>query len=485
MEENERDDGLAGPDEAVAWFEEYIPIGVAALTLILFGCLFFIILRGCSFGPLDEAAGLLPGDDNIVTEAVSGVTDGVSDVVAGDVDAIDEGDDAGSSDDPETSEDDTTAIVPTVAFDSDDSAGLDEEDAGAIGQLDDSSDAMDEQNGVETEEPAPVRTKAPDLEDTVTAEDPEEPEGDTTVIQSESGDGTGEAAGGSKEGEDGASDDEALPPTFTPEAATTEDESSDASGEDAASTPEPEAVATEEPVVEEPTAEAEAEPVTQSVVDILTAQSNTGALVGAVGAAGLGDGLNADGPFTIFAPTDQAFAELPDGALAAITSDQSVLQTLLTHHVVEGTVVFGDSVASAEVNTLAGLPLQISTQEDGSIQVGNAFIEAEPIAASNGVVYLVNRVILPPNETAPPRIDGSGVPTFEGTFLTVVGVAEPNVRLILELNGELFGETVVAQDGTWLVPNDISPGEYEIVAYTLSDAGIPLGVSNSVFLTVK
>jgi uncharacterized surface protein with fasciclin (FAS1) repeats len=109
--------------------------------------------------------------------------------------------------------------------------------------------------------------------------------------------------------------------------------------------------------------------------------------------ADLVDTLKGDGPFTVFAPTDAAFAKLPAGALDALLQDKSKLSTVLTYHVVPGKVMAAQ-VKPGEVKTVQGQSLNVSTK-GGSVMVDNAKVTKTDIGASNGVIHVIDTVILP------------------------------------------------------------------------------------------
>ena len=116
-------------------------------------------------------------------------------------------------------------------------------------------------------------------------------------------------------------------------------------------------------------------------------------LVTALQEADLVDTLKGDGPFTVFAPTDAAFAKLPAGALDALLKDKSKLAAVLTYHVVPGKVMAAQ-VKPGEVKTVQGQSLNVSTK-GGSVMVDNAQVTKTDINASNGVIHVIDTVILP------------------------------------------------------------------------------------------
>ena len=121
-------------------------------------------------------------------------------------------------------------------------------------------------------------------------------------------------------------------------------------------------------------------------------------LVAAVQAAGLGDALSAPGPFTVFAPTDEAFAKLPEGTLEDLLKPENreKLVAILTYHVVPGKVMSGDVVGKKlSVETLQGGELSVDAMS-GGVMINGATVIAADIEASNGVIHVIDRVVLPP-----------------------------------------------------------------------------------------
>jgi uncharacterized surface protein with fasciclin (FAS1) repeats len=116
-------------------------------------------------------------------------------------------------------------------------------------------------------------------------------------------------------------------------------------------------------------------------------------LLAAVDAAGLGDTLAEAGPFTVFAPSDDAFAKLPTGTVESLLADPAKLTDVLTYHVVPGRVTAADAAALSAAPTVQGTELPIAT--NGMVQVGDANVVTADIEASNGVIHVIDRVLLP------------------------------------------------------------------------------------------
>jgi len=115
-------------------------------------------------------------------------------------------------------------------------------------------------------------------------------------------------------------------------------------------------------------------------------------LVAAVQAAGLVDTLKGPGPFTVFAPTDEAFAKVPKEALDALLKDKAALTKVLTYHVVPGKVMAAD-VKAGKVRTVQGQELTLATM--GGVMVDNARVTAADVVASNGVIHVIDTVVMP------------------------------------------------------------------------------------------
>ncbi len=131
----------------------------------------------------------------------------------------------------------------------------------------------------------------------------------------------------------------------------------------------------------------------KDIVDTAVAAGSFETLVAAVQAAGLVDTLKGDGPFTVFAPTDDAFAKLPEGTVEGLLEDPEALAGILTYHVVPGKLMASDVVAAASLDTVQGGSLAIDTS-DGA-RIGNAAIVKTDIETSNGVIHVIDAVLLP------------------------------------------------------------------------------------------
>jgi uncharacterized surface protein with fasciclin (FAS1) repeats len=130
------------------------------------------------------------------------------------------------------------------------------------------------------------------------------------------------------------------------------------------------------------------------IVDTAKSAGSFNTLSAAIQQAGLVDTLKGKGPFTVFAPTDQAFAKIPKAQLDALLADKSKLTKVLTYHVVAGKVMAAD-VKAGSVKSVEGSNLTITTN-NGGVQVNNANVVKTDVTASNGVIHAIDSVLMPP-----------------------------------------------------------------------------------------
>jgi len=133
---------------------------------------------------------------------------------------------------------------------------------------------------------------------------------------------------------------------------------------------------------------------TSDIVDTAIAAKSFTTLVTAIKAAGLVDTLKGPGPFTVFAPTDEAFAKLPPGTVDALLADKAKLTAVLTYHVVAGKVMAADVMALTTAKSVEGADLQIDTS--AGVKVNDATVITTDIQASNGVIHVIDTVLIPP-----------------------------------------------------------------------------------------
>ena len=150
-------------------------------------------------------------------------------------------------------------------------------------------------------------------------------------------------------------------------------------------------------------------PSSETIVGVAEQAGSFGTLIAAVKAAGLADVLMGDGPFTVFAPTDEAFAALPAGTVESLLEEENrgKLQTILKYHVLSGRAYSDALLKQKAVGTLAGLDVRISIK-NGKARADDATIVATDIDAANGVIHVIDRVLLPSQERAS-RASASGL----------------------------------------------------------------------------
>lgn len=132
------------------------------------------------------------------------------------------------------------------------------------------------------------------------------------------------------------------------------------------------------------------------IVDVAVNAGSFTTLAAALGAADLVDTLKGEGPFTVFAPTDEAFAKLPEGTVESLLlpENRDKLVAVLTYHVVAGKVTASDVVKLSSATTVNGQNVSIRVM-DGNVMIDNATVSATDIMADNGVIHVIDEVILP------------------------------------------------------------------------------------------
>ncbi len=166
---------------------------------------------------------------------------------------------------------------------------------------------------------------------------------------------------------------------------------------------------TDPPAAETVAAETVAAPATESsaatadpaaagapkdIIDTAVAAGSFNTLAKLLTDAGLVETLKGAGPFTVFAPTDEAFAKVPADTLAKLAADKAMLTQVLTYHVVPGKVMAAD-IAAGDVATVAGPTVTLSVA-DGKVMVNGATVTTADVVASNGVIHVIDQVLLPP-----------------------------------------------------------------------------------------
>ncbi|MEW5931134.1 MAG: fasciclin domain-containing protein [Gemmatimonadota bacterium] len=131
------------------------------------------------------------------------------------------------------------------------------------------------------------------------------------------------------------------------------------------------------------------------IVEVAQANGSFGTLLAAAEAAGLVETLKGAGPYTVFAPTDAAFRKLPAGAVDALLADRERLRAVLLYHVVPGQVTAAQVSGMSSATTVGGADVRVRAQ-GGSVMIGNARVTQADVAASNGVIHVIDTVLMPP-----------------------------------------------------------------------------------------
>ncbi|MCX8278276.1 MAG: fasciclin domain-containing protein, partial [Dehalococcoidia bacterium] len=194
------------------------------------------------------------------------------------------------------------------------------------------------------------------------------------------------------------------------------------------------------------------EAVSKTIVDIAVEDGRFGTLVTALQAAGLVDTLSGEGPFTVFAPTDDAFAALPDGIVAGLLEDVPALTEVLTYHVVSGSVLAEQVVGLTSATTLQGSDVEVSLVDD-SVMIDGAKVIITDIVGSNGVIHVIDAVLLPATIAA--SLAESEDPMVVSK--TIVDIAVEDGR---------FGTLVTALQAAGLVDTLSGEGPFTVFAPT-------------------
>lgn len=140
------------------------------------------------------------------------------------------------------------------------------------------------------------------------------------------------------------------------------------------------------------------EQASQNIVEVASANENFSTLVELVQTAGLVDTLSGEGPFTVFAPTNDAFAKLPAETVASLKANPEELRKVLTYHVVSGKVPAADAIKlnGKSANSVQGAPISIAVVDGKVVLNGNSTVTMTDIMASNGIVHVIDTVLIPP-----------------------------------------------------------------------------------------
>jgi uncharacterized surface protein with fasciclin (FAS1) repeats len=131
----------------------------------------------------------------------------------------------------------------------------------------------------------------------------------------------------------------------------------------------------------------------KSIIDTAVSAGNFSTLVTAIKEAGLIDTLSGKGPFTVFAPTDEAFAIIPADTLSAVLADKAKLTSILTYHVVAGKVMAKDVAGMTEAKTVQGSTIAVDTT--GGVKINDAKVVSADIECTNGVIHAIDTVLMP------------------------------------------------------------------------------------------
>ncbi|MCQ3935593.1 MAG: fasciclin domain-containing protein [Chloroflexi bacterium] len=197
----------------------------------------------------------------------------------------------------------------------------------------------------------------------------------------------------------------------------------------ATSTPAPEPTAMPEPT-------ATPKPELADIVDTAVADGRFTTLVAAVQAAGLVETLKGEGPFTVFAPTDDAFAALPEGTVESLLlpENKQALTDILLYHVVSGKVMAADVTGLESAPTVLGKDIAIKV-DMGNVYINDAKVIITDIETSNGVIHVIDAVILPPSDEAAESNTIVDIAVADGRFTTLVAALQA-AELVETLSGE-------------------------------------------------
>ncbi|HAJ38352.1 MAG TPA: hypothetical protein DCL15_22000, partial [Chloroflexi bacterium] len=207
-----------------------------------------------------------------------------------------------------------------------------------------------------------------------------------------------------------------------------------------------------------PAEEATSDAATANLIETLAASEQFPTLTAVIEAAGLGEALAGAGPFTLFAPSEEAFAALPAGALDALLADPQALADVLKYHVIAGAVPAAEFANGMNAATLEGKPLTFAL--NGGLTVNGAHVVASDLLASNGIIHVIDQVLLPPavdEQAAGAQIAATAIPAPSPTGDTIAD-------LVGELRG--FSTLLKAAETAGLVDDLAAPGPFTIFAPT-------------------
>ncbi len=131
----------------------------------------------------------------------------------------------------------------------------------------------------------------------------------------------------------------------------------------------------------------------KNIIETASSNPDFTTLVTAIKAAGLVDTLSSEGPFTVFAPNNAAFAKIPDATLQGILADKAKLTSILTYHVISGKVLSKDTTTISEAKTVEGSVVKIDAKK--GLMINNSKVVKEDIECSNGVIHVIDTVLMP------------------------------------------------------------------------------------------
>jgi uncharacterized surface protein with fasciclin (FAS1) repeats len=200
---------------------------------------------------------------------------------------------------------------------------------------------------------------------------------------------------------------------------------------------------------------------TNTVVDIIVNSEDHTTLEAAVVAAGLVETLSGEGPFTVFAPTDAAFAALPAGTVEAVLADIDLLTAILTYHVVGGTALSTDLTDGMMVTTLNGADVTVTINADG-VFINDAQVIVADILADNGVVHVIDAVLIPATDNVnEAEVKWTMMPNPASDVVTLRGLAANAQITVLDLSGREVIQ--VAPSQRVIGVSDLAPGTYLVM----------------------
>ncbi len=212
-------------------------------------------------------------------------------------------------------------------------------------------------------------------------------------------------------------------------------------------------------------------PARTTVVDVVVNSENHTTLEAAVVAAGLAEALSGDGPFTVFAPTDAAFAALPEGTIPALLADPTgALADILKYHVLAGSVKSTDLSDGMTATTLLGKDIKVTINANG-VFINNAKVTVADIMTDNGVVHVIDAVLIPPvtsaNATRNNEMQFRLYPNPATTNLTIEVNGDRELRgstlTILTMEGRIISEMVMNESRVSLNTSGFKSGMYLVV----------------------